>query len=151
MSTRKIAISIVVLMVVSMFTAAIAVAQDMPTIASDKLDYAPGETVMLTGTGWQPSENVHIFVNDDQRQSWSLSSGTYGAPPDPIADGSGAFTYQFQLPTWFVATYTVVATGQVSGQATTRFTDLNVGTYDQCANYDRCQLAGQVIRQLAAR
>ena len=32
----------------------------------------------------------------------------------------------FNLPDWFVATYSVVATGQISGAATTSFTDGNV-------------------------
>ncbi len=44
-----------------------------PTIASDQADYAPGALVTLTGTGWQPGESVHIFVNDDWGSSWSRS------------------------------------------------------------------------------
>src|SRR5919107_803530 len=36
-----------------------------PTIQSDKADYAPGELVTLTGSGWQPGESVNIVVNDD--------------------------------------------------------------------------------------
>ena len=63
------------------------------TITSDKADYAPGETVILTGLGWSPGESVHIFVNDDMNQMWSHNSN-----PDPVADGSGGFTYSFQLP-----------------------------------------------------
>jgi photosystem II stability/assembly factor-like uncharacterized protein len=47
----------------------------------------------VTGTGWQPGEAVHIFVNDDVGQTWSLNSN-----PDPIADRTGALTYTFQLP-----------------------------------------------------
>src|SRR3990170_2194508 len=35
-----------------------------PTIQSDKADYAPGETVTLTGANWAPGELVLIFVND---------------------------------------------------------------------------------------
>ena len=38
-----------------------------PTIQSDKDDYAPGELVTLTGSGWQPGETVNIKVNDDLR------------------------------------------------------------------------------------
>jgi photosystem II stability/assembly factor-like uncharacterized protein len=47
----------------------------------------------VTGTGWQPGEAVHIFVNDDVGQTWSLNSN-----PDPIADRTGALTHIFQLP-----------------------------------------------------
>src|SRR5258708_7715565 len=67
------------------------------TIASDLADYPPGATVTLTGAGWAANESVHIFVNDDAGQTWNLNSS-----PDPVADGNGAFTYQFQLPNWFV-------------------------------------------------
>ncbi len=72
---------------------------------------------------------VHIFVNDDAWQSWS-----HGSNPDPVADGNGAFTYAFQLPTWFVANYSVTATGSSGSVATITFTDLSIGTYDQCSN-----------------
>jgi hypothetical protein len=88
------------------------------TITSDLADYAPGATVTLTGAGWAAGESVHIFVNDDINQQWSLDSN-----PDPVADGSGNFTYQFDLPDLFVATYSVTATGATSGTATTTFTD----------------------------
>ena len=88
------------------------------TIASDLPDYAPGATVTLTGAGWAAGESVHVFVNDDIGQQWSLDSN-----PDPVADGSGNFTYQFDLPDLFVATYSVTATGATSGTATTTFTD----------------------------
>ena len=42
-----------------------------PTIQSDKADYAPGELVTLTGSGWQPGESVHINVNDEEGQTWT--------------------------------------------------------------------------------
>ena len=86
-----------------------------PTIASDQPDYAPGSTVSLTGGGWQPGEAVHITVNDDLGQSWLRSA-------DVVADGDGQVSDTFSLPNWFVATYTVVATGS-SGTATMSFTD----------------------------
>src|ERR671921_1516208 len=105
---------------------AIALAQDStvstsaaPTIQSDLPDYAPGDTVTLTGSGWQPGESVHINVNDDQAQTWSRDV-------DVTADASGNITDQFQLPDWFVAVYRATATGATSGTATTTFTDGNV-------------------------
>ena len=39
------------------------------TISSDKADYAPGDHVVLTGTGWQPGESVSVYVNDDQNNT----------------------------------------------------------------------------------
>src|SRR5215212_898612 len=79
-----------------------------PTIQSDKDDYAPGETVTLTGSNWQPGESVHIYVNDDEGQTWSRDV-------DVTADENGQIQDQFQLPEWFVATYKVTATGAQSG------------------------------------
>src|SRR5262245_62990995 len=89
-----------VLSLLSVFSAGAAPSPSGATIASDLADYPPGATVTLTGTGWAANESVHIFVNDDVGQIWSFNSD-----PDPVADGSGSFTYQFQLPYTFVATY----------------------------------------------
>jgi VCBS repeat-containing protein len=89
------------------------------TIQSDKDDYAPGKSVTLTGSNWQPGESVHISVNDDQGKTWSRNV-------EVTADASGRIQYQFQLPTSFVATYEVTAMGEQSGVATTSFTKGNV-------------------------
>ena len=97
-----------------------------PTISTDQADYAPGATVTLTGANWQPGEAVHISVNDSIGQTWS-----YGA--DVTADAGGGYTNQFQLPTSFVASYLVTATGLLSGTATTTFTD-SAANIDQCEN-----------------
>src|SRR5215213_3614847 len=102
---------------------AAALAQDAgtspaPTIQSDKADYAPGELVTLTGSGWVPGESVNIVVNDDVGQTWSRNVNV-------IADPSGNISDSFNLPDWFVATYAVTATGS-SGTAQTTFTDANV-------------------------
>jgi len=104
-----------------------------PTLVSDKADYPPGGTVVLTGENWAPGEQIHITANDDAGQTWSLSSGSNGAPADPVAGADGAITYTFQLPAWFVATYTATATG-ASGTASVTFTDSPVKAFDQCAN-----------------
>ena len=90
-----------------------------PQVWSDKADYAPGELVTLSGANWAPGESVHIRVNDDAGQTWSRDV-------DVVADENGAITDQFNLPSWFVAVYTVTATGASSGTATWSFTDGNV-------------------------
>src|SRR5512140_2291527 len=104
MNTRNLSISLFrILNVIMIFLMAFgnaipAMAAPSPTgatITSDKLDYAPGATVTLTGAGWANGEAVHIFVNDDAGQTWSLNSN-----PDPVANTGGGFTYQFQLPNW---------------------------------------------------
>jgi hypothetical protein len=87
-----------------------------PWIQSDKPDYAPGETVVLTGGNWAAGEVVHITVNDDEGMSWRRDV-------DVTAAADGAIADTFSLPDWFVALYTVTATGPESGTATTTFTD----------------------------
>src|SRR5918995_2819432 len=78
------------------------------TIQSDKADHAPGKTITLTGSNWQPGESVRITVNDDQGKTWSREV-------DVTADASGQVQVHFQLPDRFVGTYTVTAMGDESG------------------------------------
>ena len=90
-------------------------ASSSPWIASDKLDYAPGSTVHLTGGNWAPGEEVRIVTNDTLGNTWSQTDTV-------TADGSGAIVDDVVLPNYFVSDYTVNATAQ-SGTATTTFTD----------------------------
>jgi len=90
-----------------------------PTVWSDKADYNPGATVTLSGAGWAPGEAVHVVVNDSDGQTWSYTD-------DVTASDLGELTDQFTLPTWFVAQYTVTATGESGETATTSFTDGNL-------------------------
>ena len=88
-----------------------------PTIVSDQLDYAPGSQVTLAGANWQTDATVHIRVNDDAGQTWSRDVDV-----DVAADGT--IVDSFRLPLWFVATYSVTATGNQSGlTASMSFTD----------------------------
>ena len=91
-----------------------------PTITSDKDDYPPGGAVILTGANWQPGEQVHIRVNDDAGETWRRDV-------DVVSDNNGNIRDEFTLPNWFVATYTVTATGS-SGSVTSTFTDSNPQT-----------------------
>lgn len=90
-----------------------------PTIVSDKDEYPPGGTVVLTGSGWQPGESVNILVNDDEGRTWSRDVTV-------TADENGNIRDEFQLPDWFVATYHVTATGDSGAVAKTTFTDPKV-------------------------
>ncbi|HEU4526851.1 MAG TPA: hypothetical protein VFT80_02845, partial [Actinomycetota bacterium] len=103
---------------------------EQPTIASDKADYAPGETVTLTGTGWTGDGNVRIEVDDDQGRNWYYTESVVVQPDGTITD-------TFTLPSHFIAVYYVTATGlDTARQATTSFTDMSIGLYDQCSNDD---------------
>jgi hypothetical protein len=87
-----------------------------PTVQSDRPDYAPGERVTLTGSNWLADESVHIVVNDDVGQMWSHEATVQ-------ADAAGTITYEFDLPSWFIATYSVTATGSNERVAKATFTD----------------------------
>jgi hypothetical protein len=89
-----------------------------PQVWSDKADYAPGETVTLSGANWAAGESVHIRVNDDAGETWRRDVDVTAAEDGTISD-------QFNLPDWFVAVYSVTATGATSGTATWSFTDGN--------------------------
>jgi hypothetical protein len=93
-----------------------------PQVWSDKADYAPGETVTLSGSNWAAGESVHIRVNDDAGETWRRDV-------DVVAGDDGTISDQFNLPDWFVAQYTVTATGATSGTATWTFTDGNVSLH----------------------
>src|SRR6476620_7136591 len=90
-----------------------------PAIWSDKADYSPGEHVVLSGANWQPGESVHMSVNDDAGSTWNHSV-------DVTADDAGNITDEFDLPSWFIATYHVRAEGASGSVATHDFTDGNV-------------------------
>ena len=89
-----------------------------PSISSDRADYLPGDTVVLSGSGWLPAEHVHITVNDDVGQTWARES-------DVTADESGTISDDFQLPDSFIAQYRVTAVGDASGNTALRY--LRVG------------------------
>ena len=73
--------------------------------------------MVLTGQNWQGDATVRVFTNDHVFSSWNRNVYVSVA-----ADGT--ITDSFNLPNWFVADYSVVATGLQTGRvATTTFTD----------------------------
>ena len=90
------------------------------TVETNQPDYSPGTPVVVTGTGWQPSEWVSLAVN----------STTSGADTPPVvttqATASGEIADSFWAPdnTDINARFYLKATGQSSGfQAQNTFTD----------------------------
>jgi hypothetical protein len=94
-------------------------ANSVPWVGSDKPDYAPGERVTLDGGAWRPGEAVRIEIEDDQGKTWERETTV-------SADAAGTISDSFDLPDWFVATYSVTATGSSGAVATASFTDGNV-------------------------
>jgi hypothetical protein len=103
-------------------------------VSTDKPDYRPGETAIITGSGFWPNEIVTLQVVH-------IDGGAEGsaghAPWNVAADADGNFT-----TSWFVnpddslgATFLLTAVGNSSGlQAQTTFTDKPAANLDQCAN-----------------
>jgi hypothetical protein len=87
-----------------------------PTISTGKDDYVPTEWVDIYGSGWNPGEVVDILVDDHKDKTWSHTAAA-------TADVNGALVYEFPLPSWFVATYTVTASGDSGRVVTTTFAD----------------------------
>src|SRR5438132_2521237 len=89
-------------------------------IWSDKDDYAPGESVILSGSGWKPNENVDLFALDSQTEAW-----TYGRTAP--ADANGGFVVNPYFMVQFVqqgASFHVTSVGEQSAmQADVTFTD----------------------------
>jgi subtilisin family serine protease len=86
---------------------------DEASIASDKSEYASGDTVALTGSGWASTEAVHIVVDDDQNDAWTHEADVTAATDGTVSDS-------FDLPE-LTATFTVSATAP-SGTASASFT-----------------------------
>jgi hypothetical protein len=95
------------------------------TVSTDKNDYPPGATVLITGSGFIPGETVTLQVTHVGEGDNSTSAAH--APWDVVADVDGNIN-----STWLVpqdedelgATLLLTADGQSSGlHATTTFTD----------------------------
>src|SRR6185503_12623092 len=103
-------------------------------VSTDKPDYSPGQTVIITGSGFWPNEIVTLQV---VHIDGGAEGGEGHEPWNVAADEEGNFTSQ-----WFVspddslgATFLLTALGNGSGlTAQTTFTDKPAANLDQCAN-----------------
>jgi hypothetical protein len=89
------------------------------TIKTDRADYSPGDTVVFTGSGWQPGETVNILLREDPKQHEDTTLTA-------VADADGNIINREYTPEEHDvgATYYVTATGQSSALAAqTTFTD----------------------------
>ncbi|MDI1322583.1 MAG: HYR domain-containing protein, partial [Algoriphagus sp.] len=92
------------------------------TVTTDKLDYAPGEYVTISGSGWLPGETIVLHFDEEPKPATCLLSHDLTA----TADALGNFTNsQFLVKENHLGVkFTLTATGQSSGLiATTVFTD----------------------------
>jgi hypothetical protein len=118
-----------------------------PSVTTNKADYAPGETVLITGVGFGANDVVTLQVTDTGPAL--KVTGTNPAFESALASGYGTWTVNADSSGAFTASWLVgveslnrqlllTASGSPSGlSASTTFTDaIGVGTYDQCANDD---------------
>src|SRR5262249_46866868 len=79
------------------------------SITTDRMDYPPGSTAVITGTGWQPHETVdlHIFnvTTDSDEASWTAA-----------ADSSGDVSTTLTIGEWDGDSLRMDATGETSGR-----------------------------------
>ncbi|RNI36963.1 hypothetical protein EFY79_09410, partial [Hanamia caeni] len=99
------------------------------TINTDQLDYPPGSTVIITGTGWQPGETVTLQVLHEGETGDNAISGAH-APFTAVADASGNVSSTWVVPLdedELGATLLLTADGVISGRhAETTFKDANI-------------------------
>src|SRR5437588_2181939 len=91
------------------------------SVTTDKLDYAPGTPVVITGKGWQPNENVVLTLHEDPHVV-TENPHTFSVQ----ADVNGDFVFQEYAPEDADSgiTYILAAKGQSSNwTAQTAFTD----------------------------
>src|SRR6185369_11541110 len=68
-----------------------------PVITTDKPDYGPTETVVISGTGFNCGEAVSVLVTAPDGSTRS-GDGTGAAGPDSVVtDGEGAFSIDYHL------------------------------------------------------
>jgi hypothetical protein len=109
-----------VFLITNLFFALGAFAQ--ATVTTDKLDYAPGEYVIITGTGWLPGETVSFHFDEDPKPLTCLLSHDIFA----IADDEGnIYNEEFLIKINHLGVaFVLTATGESSKrEAIAYFTD----------------------------
>src|SRR5437879_9393668 len=78
------------------------------TVATDQPDYHPGQTVTITGSGWEPGETVDMVLREDPPLDPDLELTS-------LADSNGDFTNtDFTVDVFDVGvTFTLTAAGQI--------------------------------------
>ena len=112
----------------------VAQAQTGPVVQTDRLDYYPGENVIITGSGWYPGELVKLVIHEEPPLDPDLTLYS-------TCDDTGAFLNDvFWTDIHDVGvTFTLTATGMQSGlTAQTVFTD-SQANLDQWANLPKWQ------------
>ncbi|WP_020477117.1 HYR domain-containing protein [Flavobacterium sp. ACAM 123] len=99
-----------------MFFASLVFGQTIATVTTDKLDYYPGEYVIITGAGWQAGETVSFHFDETPKPATCLLSHDI----EVVADSQGnIYNNQFlikenHLGVHFVLTATGLSSGLIA-------------------------------------
>lgn len=66
------------------------VSQGSASLTTDKTDYAPTDTVLLTGVNLNPNENYNLAITSDNQPAIHFETGV-------TSDANGIFVYAYQL------------------------------------------------------
>ena len=100
------------------------------TVSTEHADYAPGERVTITGSGWQPGETVTLLIREEPETHPDITAAA-------VADAQGRLvnTDFTPGPTDAGRSFTITAVGRLSGRvAQTVFSDALGFTMEQCQN-----------------
>src|SRR5947207_11203694 len=87
------------------------------TVTTDKNDYAPGETVAISGSGWIPGQPVALHIEEsDNDLPWDVS-----ATPDAAGNFSNS---EFVIQSHDIGVVFTLTATQGSVTAWTQFTDV---------------------------
>src|SRR5690606_13555094 len=112
-----------------------------PTVTSDKDDYAPGETAIITGTGWTLDSIVDIHLEEDPAHDHH--HGYHDTPVNSL--GNWRIEYPIEERHLGVA-FTVVVDGKHSGyQGLTFFTDAQTTVTTISSNNNPSEEGEEVI------
>ncbi|WP_181452596.1 MBG domain-containing protein [Algoriphagus aquaeductus] len=95
-----------------------------PTVTTDKLDYAPGEVAIISGSGWIGDSKIDIHMDEDP----PLHADHQHDFTDVPVNADGTWSVQFPIEEYHLGvTFYVTVTGQETGRtAEWVFTDGNV-------------------------
>lgn len=112
-----------------------------PLVSTDKIDYRPGERVVIRGASWRPGETIALLIREQPARHADVTLWA-------TADARGRFTNSQYVtePHDLGVRFTLTATGPLSGTATVQFTDGHAIAFGPGgSNYKIAQSTGVIV------